>query len=210
MTRLYLITPQLTLAGAEPFAKHFAAACKAGRAASALVRLAPGAAADAKRILAPLLPVAAAEDVALMIENDVRLAPRIGADGVHVAGAGAELEAAIESLHPDRIVGAGTLRLRDEAMTAGEAGADYVMFGEPRLDGYIPPLDEALERVGWWAEIFETPCVGFAASLEAAAALAAAGADFVALEAAIWSAPSPEEAARHAARLLSAASGGKK
>jgi len=205
MTRLYLITPRLTLADVEPFAKHFAAACKAGQAASALVRLAPGAEGDAKRILAPLIPIAAAEDVALLIESDVRLAPRIGADGVHIAGAGAELEAAIDSLQPERIVGAGFLRLRDEAMNAGEAGADYVMFGEPRRDGWIPPEEETLDRVAWWAEIFETPCVGFAETLDAAATLAAAGADFVALEAAIWSAPSPEEAARQAAKGIAAA-----
>ena len=62
----------------------------------------------------------------------LRLAARLGADGVHVAGAGEELDAAIKRLKPERIVGAGSLRTRDEAMTAGEMGADYVMFGEPR------------------------------------------------------------------------------
>ena len=67
-------------------------------------------------------------------------------------------------------------------MNAGEAGADYVMFGEPRRDGFTPPAEETIERVGWWAEIFEPPCVGYAAALDDMwAAIAAAGADFVAL-----------------------------
>jgi thiamine-phosphate pyrophosphorylase len=135
----------------------------------------------------------------------VRLAPRAGADGAHVAGAGAQLNDALASLHPDRIVGVGQLRLRDEAMSAGEAGADYVMFGEPRPDGWTPPFEETLERVDWWAEIFQTPCVGFAETLEGAQALAAAGADFVALGDAIWRAPSPEAAAAEATRRVALA-----
>ena len=93
-------------------------------------------------------------------------------------------------------------------MTAGEAGADYVMFGEPRRDGWTPPLAETAERAAWWAEIFETPCVAFAARLDDVAPLAAAGADFVALGDAIWSAPSVEQAiaaAQDAARKAAAA-----
>ena len=112
---------------------------------------------------------------------------------------------ALASLHPERIVGAGELRLRDDAMSAGEAGADYVMFGEPRPDGYTPPFEETLARVDWWAEIFQTPCVGFAGTLEQAETLASAGADFVALGDAIWRAPSPEAAAADATRRIAAA-----
>jgi len=203
--RLYLLTPRLTLADAPEFAPRFAEAVKAGAAASALVRLAAGSEGDAKRIAAPLVEIAVANDCALLIEHDARLAPRIGADGAHIAGVGPEFEAALHTLHPDRIVGVGALRLRDEAMSAGELGADYVMFGEPRRDDWTPPAEETLERVSWWADIFETPCVGYAATLEAAGALAQAGADFVALSDVIWQAPSVGEAAREAARLIAAA-----
>ena len=47
-------------------------------------------------------------------------------------------------------------------MSAGEAGADYLLFGEPRPDGTIPALESVIERATWWAEIFETPCVAYA------------------------------------------------
>ena len=199
---LYLITPPLSALNASAFASTFAEVFAAAPAASALVRLAPGAQGEAKAILAPLLKMAVAADCALILENDARLAARLGADGVHVAGAGEALEEALDSLKPERIVGAGALRMRDEAMTAGEKGADYVMFGEPR--GAVPAmaLELLVERVAWWAEIFETPCVAYAELIEAAGRLARAGADFVALETAIWNASSPAEAARQAQALL--------
>jgi thiamine-phosphate pyrophosphorylase len=203
--RLYLITPPLSGADLDAFAPRFAEALGAGDVASALVRVAPGAEGDAKRIVQRLVELAAPRDVATLVENDARLVARVGADGAHIVGVGAELAEALASLHPARIVGAGGLRSRDDAMTAGEAGADYVMFGEPRRDGYTPPLAETVERTAWWAEIFQTPCVAFAGALDAVAPLTAAGADFVALGDAIWLAPSAAAAMAEAQALVAKA-----
>ena len=199
---LYLITPPLTRANAGAFAQAFADVLAAAPAASALVRLGPGAEGEAKAIVTPLLKAAVSADCALILENDARLAARLGADGVHVAGAGEALEEALDSLKPERIVGAGALRMRDEAMIAGEKGADYVMFGEPRGANPAMALELLVERVAWWAEIFETPCVAYAESIEAVGRLARAGADFVALDGAIWNASSPVEAAGAAHAVL--------
>ncbi len=199
---LYLFTPPLFGGNAAAFVEVFADVLAAAPIASVAVRLATGAEGDAEAIVAPLLRASAAADCALLVESDPRLAVRLGVDGVHVAGAGAELDRALEILRPNRIVGAGALRTRDEAMTAGEAGADYVMFGEPHGAGPGTALELLIERVGWWAEIFEIPCVAYAASIEAARSLARAGADFVALGDAIWSAASPAAAARQAHGLL--------
>lgn len=203
--RLYLITPPLGVADLAAFAPRFAEALGAGDVASALVRIAPAAEGDAKRIVQRLVELAAARDVATLVENDPRLAARAGADGAHITGVGPELAEALTSLHPARIVGAGGLRSRDDAMAAGEAGADYVMFGEPRRDGFTPPLAETVERTAWWAEIFETPCVAFAGALDAVAPLTAAGADFVALGDAIWQAPSAAAAVAQAQALVAKA-----
>jgi thiamine-phosphate pyrophosphorylase len=201
---LYLITPFLSVADSAAFAKVFAEVVEAAAVACALVRLAPMTQTDAKAVVAPLLRAAITADCALLIENDSRLAARLGADGVHVAGA--DLVAAVESLKPERIVGAGSLRSRDEAMAAGELGADYVMFGEPRRAAPTMELRSLAERVGWWTEIFETPCVAYADTIAAVGALADAGADFVALGEAIWGRPSPAEAAREAQALLAGVS----
>jgi thiamine-phosphate pyrophosphorylase len=199
---LYLVTPLLSAADADAFAKIFAEALKAAPVACALVRLAPDALTHAEAVAAPVLRAATDAGCAVLIESDVRLAARLGTDGVHVAGAGAELEAAIKRLKPDRIVGAGSLRTRDEAMTAAEMGADYVMFGEPHEGTRAMSLALLTERVAWWAEIFETPCVVCADTAAAAGALADAGADFVALGKAIWGGSSPESALREAQGLI--------
>jgi len=202
---LYLFTPPLLAADADAFGKIFAEALEAAPIASALVRFAPGSEAHAKAIVAPLLRPARDADCALLIENDARLAVRLGADGVHVAGDGEDLIEAIKSLKPERIVGAGSLRTRDEAMTAGEMGADYVMFGEPHGGAQtrgLASLVSLTERVVWWAEIFETPCVAYADTIPAAGTLAEAGADFVGLGDAIWGSSSPAAAVREAHGLV--------
>ena len=69
-------------------------------------------------------------------------------------------------------------------MTLGEAGADYVGFGIPaHVEDRETARGRRLELVEWWSEIFEIPCVALDVdALADAAALAAAGADFVALQ----------------------------
>jgi thiamine-phosphate pyrophosphorylase len=63
------------------------------------------------------------------------------------------------------------------------------MFGEPEADGSRPSFGAIVERVGWWAELFEVPCIAYAASLDEVGPLAAAGADFVAIGGSIWDDP---------------------
>jgi thiamine-phosphate pyrophosphorylase len=202
---LYLVTPLLSAPDAHAFVKIFAELLRAVPIACALVRLTADAQNDAEAAVARFVRITQDADCALLIENEAWLAARLGADGVHIAGAGRDLAAAIERLKPERIVGVGSLRTRDEAMTAGEMGADYVMFGEPQRGARAMGLTTLTDRVAWWAEIFETPCVAYADSIEAVAELAAAGADFVAVGDPIWGSPSPAAAAREAQALISAA-----
>ena len=126
----------------------------------------------------------------LIINDDVALACTLDADGVHVRGQGEQLEEvldeAIETLKPDRIVGAGGVKTRHDSMTVGELEVDYVMFGDPSPDGWTPLLETVIERVSWWTEIFTVACVGFATKLEDVRAISEAGADFVALGEAVW------------------------
>jgi thiamine-phosphate pyrophosphorylase len=136
----------------------------------------------------------------------VTVAARGGADGVHTGALGS-LGDLRQRLKGDRILGVGNLRSKHEAMGAGEAGVDYLLFGEPRADGSVPPLDSVIERAAWWAEIFETPCVAYAPSLESVPRLAATGAEFVALGDAVWTAADGPAAAMEAARSSLAAQG---
>jgi thiamine-phosphate pyrophosphorylase len=84
-------------------------------------------------------------------------------------------------------------------MLAGETGADYVMFGEHDRRGNLPPREAVLERVRWWADLVEVPCIGYAASADDVRPLAQAGADFVALGDWLWTHPDGATAAVTAA-----------
>ncbi len=124
-------------------------------------------------------------DVALLVDGRPGIVARAGADGAHLFGTDA-FAAALSFLKPDRIAGAGGLVSRHDAMLAAETGADYVMFGERARP---LPFDEVLERLTWWADLFEVACVGYAASRDEVGALAQTGADFIALGEWIWTEP---------------------
>jgi thiamine-phosphate pyrophosphorylase len=143
------------------------------------------------KALAPVIQNAGA---ALLIDGHADLVARGGADGAHLTGIAA-MEDAMPSLKPDRIVGVGGLSTRHDSMAAGEAGADYVLFGEPDAHGQRPSAEAIAERLGWWEELFEPPCVGFATSREEAHQFAAAGADFVLVGDFIWGDPRGARAA---------------
>jgi thiamine-phosphate pyrophosphorylase len=137
------------------------------------------------KALAPAIQNAGA---ALLLDGHVDLVARSGADGAHTTGINA-LEQALPTLKPDRIAGVGGLVTRHDSMSAGELGADYVLFGEPDAQGKRPSVDAIAERLQWWAELFEPPCVGFAASRDEAYEFALAGADFVLVGDLVWADP---------------------
>ncbi len=132
-----------------------------------------------------LAPVVQNAGAALLVEGHPELVARGGADGAHLPGIAA-LKEAMPSLKPDRIAGVGGLTTRHHSMDAGEMGADYLLFGEPDANGQRPSSQAIAERLDWWAELFEPPCVGFAVTFEEAHDFAASGADFVLVGDLVW------------------------
>lgn len=190
--RLYLATPEVDdpshLVGILPDL------LAAADVAAVLVRLKE---ADQRSMISrikALAPAVQNAGAALLVDGHVELVARGGADGAHVTGIAA-LEEALPSLKPDRIAGVGGLATRHDSMAAGERGADYVLFGEPDARGERPSAEAIAERLQWWDELFEPPCVGFAASLEEVSEFAAAGADFVLVGDFIWADPRGARAA---------------
>ena len=184
--RLYLVTPAIS--DPAPIAGALAHALGAADIAAVLLCLAD---AGERALIERTKQIAAAvqsRDVALVIDNRPEIVARAGADGAHLSGI-EKFTAALALLKPERIAGAGGLRSRHDAMLAGEAGADYVMFGEPDRNGRRPSFEELQERLTWWADLVEIPCVAYAAGKEEVAPLARTGADFIALGDWIWSAP---------------------
>ncbi len=184
--RLYLITP--ALADAETFALTLEPALAAGDVACVLLRLADGDERTGINRIKAIAPLVQRHNAALLVDGKSELVARSGADGAHLTGLEA-ISAALGKLKPDWIVGAGGLAIRHDAMSAAEGGVDYVMFGEPDEHNERPSFEAIVERVSWWAEVFEAPCVAYAGSIDEIAPLVAAGADFIALGDWIWSDP---------------------
>ncbi len=132
-----------------------------------------------------LAPAIQPGGAALLVDGHAELVARSGADGAHLTGIRA-LQDALPGLKPDRIAGVGGLATRHDSMAAGELGADYVLFGEPDARGQRPSREAIAERLQWWAELFEPPCVGYADSCDEAYEFAAAGADFILVGDLIW------------------------
>jgi thiamine-phosphate pyrophosphorylase len=195
LSRLYLATPVLD--DPQAVAQLLPSLLSQADVAAVLLRLKP---LDPRTLISRikvLAPIIQDKGAALLLDGNVDLVARGGADGAHLSGI-ATLEEALPSLKPDRIAGVSGLTTRHDAMTAGELGADYVLFGEPDEEGLRPSPGAIADRLQWWDEVFEVPSVGFAATLEEAGSFAAAGADFILAGDYIWSAPEGPAAALRA------------
>lgn len=184
--RLYLVTPRLGDPAA--FMDPLAAALAAGDVAAVLLRLAESDERTLVNRIKALAGLVQEKGAALLLDGRPELVARGGADGAHLTGIDA-FSAALETLKPERIAGCGGLETRHDAMLAAERGADYVMFGEPDAQARRPAFEAIEERVSWWAEVFEAPCVAYAGTAYEIAPLVTAGADFIALGDSIWRAP---------------------
>ena len=184
--RLYLATP-MTDAPAS-LAASLPGLLEANDVAAVLLRVRETDPRSMIAVIKALAPAVQKGGAALLVDGFPDLVARSGADGAHLKNLAA-LEEALPTLKPDRIAGVSGLDTRHDSMAAGEAGADYVLFGEPDAKGERPSTDAVAERLGWWAELFEPPCVGFAVSVEEAEQFAAAGADFVLVDDFIWNDP---------------------
>lgn len=198
--RLYLVTPPAI--ALPDFAEAFRRAAGGGDVACLQLRLK-----DRAGVVAPddeilraaeaLLPLAQARDIALLVNDRPDLARKAGADGVHVGRSDASVAEARKLLGPDATVGATCHDSRHLALEAGEAGADYVAFGAffPTATKDAPTrADPAI--LEWWAYATTLPCVAIGGiTPENCAPLVAAGADFLAVSAAVWGDPKGPDAA---------------
>lgn len=194
VTRLYLITPRdIDL---NTFPAILTDALKGGDVASLLI--APVGLGDMalQRIAEILTPIAQEAGAAVMVRDNTRAAARAKADGVHVEAGLVELKEAIGALQPQRMVGAGNILTRHDAMEAAEAGADYVFFGLLDRPEDAEAHPKSLDFADWWVPVFETPCVVLGgSSIASIEEVAATGADFIALRDAVWNDPRGARAA---------------
>ena len=199
--RLYLITPP-RIGDLDVFAQDVERALGAGDVACVQLRLkqADGSAVDDEAVLRAaeaLAPVARAHDAAFLINDRPDLALKTGADGVHIGQSDASYAEARAALGEDATVGVTCHNSKHLGLVAGEAGADYVAFGAffPTRTKDAPTKAEP-ELLEWWRFATTVPCVAIGGiAPENCAPLVRAGADFLAVSAAIWDCPDGPDAA---------------
>ena len=192
--QLYLISP-LDVAG--DFPERLARALGGGPVAAFQFRVKGVDQHEAARLAEPLQAICAERDVAFIVNDDMVLAKRLGADGVHLGQGDGDPREARALLGPSAQIGVTCHDSRHLAMEAGEAGADYVAFGA----FFATATKEAIHRpdpslLTWWSRLFELPCVAIGGiTPENGRVLAQAGADFLAVCSAVWDHPDGPAAA---------------
>lgn len=183
--QLYLISP-LDVGGDFPVRLEEALA--AGPVAAFQFRVKGLDQHEAARRAEPLQAICATHEVAFIVNDDVALAKRLKADGVHLGQGDGDPKEARRQLSPGAQIGVTCHNSRHLAMEAGEAGADYVAFG-----AFFPTTTKAVEHradpeiLTWWQGLFELPCVAIGGiTVDNAKRLVEAGADFLAVSGGVW------------------------
>ena len=192
---LYLISPQ-EVGGSFP--DRLRAALEPGLAKAFQLRVKNVHEHDLARLAEPLQRICADSGVAFIVNDNMKFAKRIGADGVHLGQSDGDVREARLLLGPSAQIGKTCHDCRHLAMEAGEAGADYVAFG-----AFFPTTTKASEYrpdpsiLTWWSTLFEIPCVAIGGiTPENGRPLVEAGADFLAVCQAVWGKNDPSLAVR--------------
>lgn len=144
-----------------------------------------------KSLVRKVIPLAQAHECAVVLDNEPNLVRELDADGTQITTGQQDVLKALNTLKPDFIVGAANLTTRHEAMLCGEAGADYLSFGDFRA----VPSQEDIDLADWWTNLFQIPCAIFdpETSVEN---FRSQSAEFLGLGKNIWSATKPAEEIR--------------
>lgn len=188
LCRLYLLTPP-RLDDLAAFGRTLAHALDAGDVAALQIRLKDAPDAVIAAAVDALTPIAAARGVAVILNDRPDLAASLGCDGVHLGQDDTPLAQARRIVGPDRMIGVTCHDSLHLAMEAAEGGADYVAFGAffPTTTKAAPTRADPELLTGWQQDMV-VPCVAIGGiTVATARQIAAAGADFLAVSAGVWS-----------------------
>ena len=186
-TQLYLISP-LDVSGDFPARLERALDAGPGLVTAFQFRVKGIDQHEAAALAEPLQAICAARDVAFIVNDDISLAKRLKADGVHLGQGDGDPRDAREQLGREAQIGVTCHASRHLALEAGEAGADYVAFG-----AFFPSTTKDTEHraelalLEWWSEMVELPSVAIGGiTPDNCGPLVEAGADFLAVSGAVW------------------------
>ncbi|WP_417318130.1 thiamine phosphate synthase [Erythrobacter aureus] len=186
-TQLYLVSP-LDVSGDFPARLERALDAGPGLVTAFQFRVKGIDQHEAATLAEPLQAICAARDVAFIVNDDIALAKRLRADGVHLGQGDGDPRDAREQLGREAQIGVTCHASRHLALEAGEAGADYVAFG-----AFFPSTTKDTEHraelalLEWWSEMVELPSVAIGGiTPDNCGPLVEAGADFLAVSGAVW------------------------
>jgi len=151
-----------------------------------------------------LLQLCRRRSVPLIINDDVELACALDADGVHVGADDAAVDAARARIGGEKMIGVSCYNDLDRALLAQTQGADYVAFGSFFASSVKPgAVHASLALLQQARQRIELPLVAIGGiTPDNANALIGAGADAIAVIAALFAAPDVEFAARRFCELF--------
>ncbi|MGB0959710.1 MAG: thiamine phosphate synthase [Halocynthiibacter sp.] len=132
-----------------------------------------------------------ARDIAVVMTDHIMLAQRHGLDGVHLAADPRGLRDLRKELGADAIIGAHCGTSKHDGMSAGEAGADYVVFGPVGTSNLGDGTQAGPDLFRWWIEMIEVPVVAEGALDDDTVKSIAPVTDFFAIGDEIWTAEDP-------------------
>lgn len=151
-----------------------------------------------------LLLLCRRRNVPLIINDSLRLADLVGADGVHLGSDDGSVQEARIILGHDKIIGVSCYESLPQALAAQAAGADYVAFGS-----FFPSLTKPgairaeLSLLRQASRVIHRPIVAIGGvTLQNAESLIMAGADAVAVISALFDSDNVTDAAWQFADLF--------
>lgn len=152
---------------------------------------------DAEALAKALLQICHQHNVPLIINDDITLATKIGADGVHLGRDDDSVSNARKQLGNDAIIGVSCYDDLDKALQMQTQGVDYVAFGRFFPSNSKPLASPAhIETLLQARQAIDIPIVAIGGILpENGDQLLAAGADLLAVIGGVFD-KNPEQSAR--------------
>ncbi|WP_121102351.1 thiamine phosphate synthase [Litorimonas taeanensis] len=185
--QLYLLTPPV-ITDMAAFLQSLEAALAAAPVACLQIRLKGLSDSDLIQAGKAITPLCHQYGVMVLMNDRPDLVAEINADGVHIGQDDMDYFSSRELLGGDAIIGVTCHNSKGLAFEAAGAGADYVAFGAFfETQTKTPKARAELEILEWWHEAVEIPSVAIGGiTVENAAQVIKAGADFIAVSAGVW------------------------
>jgi thiamine-phosphate pyrophosphorylase len=151
-----------------------------------------------------LLALCRARGIPFIVNDDIDLAARIGADGVHLGRDDSDPRRAREHLGADALIGVSCYNELPRALEAQSAGADYVAFGSFFSSSTKPEAAHApISLLQQAKNRLNIPLVAIGGiTTQNAAQLIGAGADAIAVISGVFAHDDPCDAARQYSTLF--------